>query len=173
MLALLAATTTTTRAASHSGDAIDWTVVGVLLTALFTGALALIALYTLKHERFSSRKRERVERKRAELKALLGDQMGEAIRLLGDSQFGDTAAVPDWNDRTANLINAALGQAEAYIFLMQPVPYEIRKRGMGHEHLEWLERRKLKLSELIERLETIPLRDDFKPEEWKSKGDDA
>lgn len=145
--------------------AVNWTVVGVLLTALFTGALALITLLAFKEERFSSKKRRRIERRRAALRSLLGDQMDMGSEML----YADPPATPDaavdWYDQTHTLISAALGSAEANIFKLGRIK-DVHDRGIGHEYLMALDGALLNLGTLIERLEVIPIREDFEPEKW-------
>jgi hypothetical protein len=148
---------------------VNWTVVGVLLTALFTGLLALFSLLAFKEGWSSDRRRRRTAQKRAALKAVLGDRLQEGITLLYKEPPPTRNETDDWSVSVQEIIGPSLGYTEVHIFAnaapVRSAPATPEQLG---DAVYWLDTRLGKLTELIERLEEIPILDDFEPEKLEA-----
>ena len=142
---------------------------GALLTALFTGVVALLAVLTYKARRRARAADQALVTRREALKELLGQQM-ERASVLAFSKDATDGEVHVWFERTCRLIDAALGSAERNIF-MQHVPSDlaVRLAREGQTVTGQLWAHQESLANLIRRLDTLNVHETFDSVEWATK----
>lgn len=152
------------RVAGGAVVAIDWTTVGALATAVFTGILALIGAigYRLGS---SDREWQREQRqRRARLKQVLGDAMARGRGLQRDEQATDSDVVA-WTSQVGALIEEALGRGEQHVWFAAA---ELGDESLAapENRTAWLERCDRALSELVQRADSLEV-ENFALPHWR------
>lgn len=150
--------------AAHHAKGINWTTVGVILTALFTGGIVVVASLDF----FANRPARLMANRRAELKELLGLRMEEALVLSHQGEATE-ADVDIWYGQVCALIHSALGKAELNMF-MQHTPsdrtLQLAKEGQKVLARSWMHQEAL--TDIIRRLDGLHIQEDFKPRDFLS-----